>query len=124
MPPTLASGKICYIEFPAIDARRSAEFYEKVFGWRIRKRGDGAIAFDDSVNEVSGAWVLGRKPAAEPGPLIYIWVDSVAAAVDAVIAHGGKIIQPIGVDAPEITARFADPAGNVLGLYQEPNPRP
>jgi len=28
-------------------------------------------------------------------------------------------VQPIGADAPEITARFSDPAGNVLGLYQE-----
>jgi hypothetical protein len=27
--------------------------------------------------------------------------------------------QPIGGDAPEITARFRDPAGNVLGIYQE-----
>ena len=37
-------------------------------------------------------------------------------------SQGGRIVQPIGVDAPEITARFADPDGNVLGLYQEPNP--
>jgi predicted enzyme related to lactoylglutathione lyase len=48
-------------------------------------------------------------------------VDSVAATVDAVQAHGGEIVQPIGADAPEITARFRDPAGNVIGLYQEPN---
>jgi predicted enzyme related to lactoylglutathione lyase len=49
MTPTLANGKICYIEMPAIDVQRSAEFYEKVFGWGIGKRGDGAIAFDDGV---------------------------------------------------------------------------
>jgi hypothetical protein len=30
-------------------------------------------------------------------------------------------VQPIGADAPEITARFRDPAGNVIGLYQEPS---
>jgi predicted enzyme related to lactoylglutathione lyase len=52
--------------------------------------------------------------------LIYIMVDSVAAAIDAVVANGGKIVQPIGMDAPEITARFSDPAGNVFGLYQQP----
>jgi predicted enzyme related to lactoylglutathione lyase len=72
------------------------------------------------VGEVSGTWVVGRKAATEPGLLIYIMVDSVAATIDMVIAHGGKIVQPIGMDAPEITARFSDPAGNVLGLYQEP----
>jgi len=47
-------------------------------------------------------------------------VDSVAKTVEAVIANGGEIAQPIGADAPEITARFRDPAGNVMGLYQQP----
>jgi hypothetical protein len=78
MPPTLRDGKICYVEFPAVDANRSADFYAKVFGWGIRKRGDGKSAFDDSVGEVSGTWVTGRKPAAEPGLLVYVMVDDIA----------------------------------------------
>src|SRR6185369_4961866 len=52
----------------------------------------------------------------------YVMVDSVAAACESVTAQGGKIVQAIGGDAPELTARFADPAGNVLGLYQNPIP--
>jgi len=119
MSPTLANGKICYIEIPAVDIHRSAEFYSNVFGWRIRERSDGHTAFDDTTGEVSGTWVLSRKPS-EPGLLLYIMVDSVSDTVDAVITHGGKLVQPIGADAPEITARFSDPAGNVIGLYQEP----
>ena len=121
MPPTRANGKICYLELPADNVQRSADFYSAVFGWTIRQRGDGATAFDDTTGEVSGAWVLGRPPAGEPGLLAYIMVDSVAATVDMVVAHGGSIVQPIGMDAPEITARFRDPAGNVIGLYQEPD---
>lgn len=121
MKPTLGNGKICYVEIPPLDVRVSADFYSKVFGWRIRQRGDGSIAFDDGVSEVSGTWVVGRPAATEPGLLIYIMVDSVEATIEAVTAHGGEIVQPIGGDAPEITARFRDPAGNVLGLYQEPN---
>lgn len=120
MPPTMGNGKICYIEMPAGDIRRSAEFYGRVFGWQIRQRSDGATAFDDGVGEVSGTWVTGRKPAATPGLLIYIMVDSVRATLDAIVAQGGEIVQPIGVDAPEITARFQDPGGNVIGLYQQP----
>jgi uncharacterized protein len=120
MPPTTANGKICYIEIPATEIARSAEFYSRVFGWNIRQRGDGSTAFDDGVGEVSGAWVLGRPPASTPGLLVYIMVDSVAATVDAVVASGGEIVQPIGADAPEITARFRDPGGNVIGLYQQP----
>ena len=111
---------MCYIEIPAVDIRRSADFYAKVFGWRIRQRGDGHTAFDDATGEVSGTWVIGRPPLSTPGPLVYIMVDSVAATIDAIIAHGGELVQPIGADAPEVTARFRDPAGNVIGLYQEP----
>jgi len=120
MPPTLANGKICYIEIPAIDIARSADFYKSVFGWNIRKRGDGSISFDDATGEVSGTWVLGRPPATAPGLLVYVMVDSVAATLDVIIGSGGQIVQAIGADAPEITARFSDPAGNVIGLYQEP----
>jgi predicted enzyme related to lactoylglutathione lyase len=120
MSPTLANGKICYLELPAADVGRSADFYSSVFGWRLRKRGDGATAFDDTTGEVSGAFVAGRSAAAAPGLLVYIMVDSVAAVCDAVVRQGGAIVQPVGADAPEVTARFRDPAGNILGLYQQP----
>jgi len=119
MPPTLGNGKICYIQIPATDVARSSEFYRQVFGWRIRERA-GVCAFDDGVGEVSGEWVLERPPSGQPGLLVYIMVDSVAATVDLIVANGGEIVQAIGGDAPEITARFRDPAGNVLGIYQEP----
>ena len=117
--PTLGHGKICYVEIPAADIARSAEFYRAVFGWEIRRRGDGATAFDDGVGQVSGAWVTGRPPAGDPGLLIYVMVNDAAETVERVRASGGVIVQEIGRDAPEITARFRDPAGNVLGIYQE-----
>ena len=113
------NGKICYVELPATSVERSAEFYRRVFGWVIRKRGDGATAFDDGV-EVSGAWVLKRPPSPAPGLLIYIMVDDAVATCKSVEENGGQIVQKLGVDAPEITARFRDPGGNVLGIYQEP----
>ena len=120
MAASPTNGKICYIEIPATDIARSVDFYRRVFGWRIRQRGDGSTAFDDATGAVSGTWVLGRPPASKPGLLIYIKMDSVAETVDAITANGGEIVQPIGVDAPEITARFRDPAGNVIGPYQPP----
>jgi predicted enzyme related to lactoylglutathione lyase len=120
MPPTSVNGKICYVELPALDVQRSADFYAKVFGWKIRRRGDGATAFDDTTGQVSGTWVLERPPSVKPGLLIYIMVDSVAATIDSVLAEGGKLVQPIGWDPGVLTARFEDPAGNVVGLYQEP----
>ena len=119
MSPTLGNGKICYVELPANDIDRSADFYRTVFGWQTRRRGDGRLAFDDGVGQVSGTWVTGRPPAT-PGLLIYIMVDNAAATAEAIIENGCEIVQQIGGDAPEITARFRDPAGNILGIYQSP----
>jgi uncharacterized protein len=121
MAPTYANGKICYLDIPTTDVQRSADFYRKVFGWQTRQRGDGSTAFDDTVGQVSGTWTVGRPPSTEPGLLIYIMVDNVARSIDVVLENGGEIVQPIGLDAPEITARFRDPGGNILGLYQEPS---
>jgi predicted enzyme related to lactoylglutathione lyase len=92
--PKWRTGKLCYIEIPAVDVARSAEFYRDAFGWTLRQRGDGATSFDDTVNQVSGTFVTGRPPATEPGFLIYVMVADLQAALD--------------------------PAGNVLGIYQQP----
>jgi hypothetical protein len=37
--------------------------------------------------------------------------------VDTILANGGEIVQPIGAGAPEITARFRHPGGNMIGLF-------
>jgi predicted enzyme related to lactoylglutathione lyase len=118
--PTLGNGKICYIEIPAANIQVSSTFYQKTFGWRIRQRGDGATAFDDAVGQVSGTWVLGRKPMTEVSLLFYIMVDNMHVTIDAVIANGGKIVEPVGKFGKEIVAWFSDPAGNIVGLYQQP----
>ena len=117
-PPTFANGKICYIELPSRAINESSEFYSKVFGWETRTRGDGSVAFDDPV-EVSGTWRTDRKPVKELGLLVHIMVDDIEKTIKAIIENGGKIVQPVGMEAPEITARFSDPTGNVLGLFQQ-----
>lgn len=118
MPPTLTHGKICHLELPATDADASAAFYERVFGWHVRRREGRAVTFDDPTREVSGHWV-DRAPV-EPGLLVYLWVDDLGAAIEQVVAAGCPIVQRPGGDPGELTARFRDPGGNVMGLYQEP----
>jgi uncharacterized protein len=118
VPPTFGNGKICYIEIPATDIARSADFYQRVFGWKVRTNNEGRTSFDDGVGEVSGTWVLGRPANTTPGLMLHVMVDSAAATLEAIVANGGRVMQPIGADAPEITAKFLDPAGNLIGLYQ------
>jgi predicted enzyme related to lactoylglutathione lyase len=117
--PTFGQGKICYLVIPTTDIEASATFYKEVFSWRIRKRDDGSIAFDDGVGQVSGTWVIGPPPSTTPGVMIYIMVTDAAAAIDSVVTHGGKIVQKIDSNSREITAHFSDPGGNILGIYQE-----
>src|SRR5580765_2115765 len=74
MSPTPTNGKICYIEIPATDIARSAEFYKRVFGWNVRTRDNGSTAFDDTTGQVSGSWVRKRPPASQPGLLVYMMV--------------------------------------------------
>jgi hypothetical protein len=104
---------------PSVSVEGSAEFYKRVFGWNIRKRGDGSISFDDGVGEVSGTWKLGREPYNSAGMVVYIMVKDMEATLALVKENGGTVTQPVGADAPEITARFRDPSGNVFGLFQE-----
>ncbi len=116
--PTFGNGKICYIEIPAIDITQSANFYKDVFGWKIRERGDGSIGFDDGVEQVSGSWITGRKPTTGMSMMISIMVDDIHATLDLIEEKGGTIQQPVGMDDPELTALFSDPAGNIMSLYQ------
>jgi uncharacterized protein len=117
--PSFGNGKICYLELPSHDLQESSSFYHAVFQWEIRKRGDGSVAFDDGVNEVSGTWRTDRKPVTEIGILVHIMVDDIEETMQKIKTNGGTIIQPVGMEAPEITARFRDPSGNILGLFQQ-----
>lgn len=114
----MPNGKICYVLLPAKDPQDSARFYAAVFGWNVRKRGDGALAFDDATGQVSGSFVTDKRPS-EPGLLFYVMVDDIDATVRLVEQHGGKLEQPVS-RSREIIATFRDPGGNLIGLYQEP----
>jgi uncharacterized protein len=119
MTVTNRNGKVCYLEIPALDVAASASFYRDVFGWTLRTRGDGATSFDDGV-EVSGAWTTARKPSRDvPAVVVYVMVKDAAATLEAIVARGGEVVHPVEPHAPEITALFRDPAGNVVGIYQE-----
>src|SRR6201995_5972587 len=117
--PTLATGKICYLEIPAADIERSSRFYRDAFGWQLRTRGDGTGAFDDAGKEVSGSGVTGRPPSAEPGIMVHIMVADLAAALAGVRAAGGEVLSEDAAPGERV-GRVRDPAGNVIGVYQQP----
>ena len=119
MPASLSHGKICYIEIPALDVERSADFYEKVFGWRIKGRAAAWADFEDSAGQVSGRLARARIAHESPGFLIHIMVEDAEAAVAAALGEGGEIVRPIALRRAPFIARIRDPAGNLIGLYEK-----
>lgn len=114
-------GKICYLEIRAKTAEASADFYSRIFGWKIRKRGDGELAFDDP-GQVSGSWVKESDRTADERTRTYIMVDAISDTLQQIVAAGGRILTPrteIGTGMGAFAA-FADPVGNEFGLYEEP----
>ncbi|MDQ6636077.1 MAG: VOC family protein [Gemmatimonadota bacterium] len=116
-------GKICYLEIPANRPEDSADFYGAIFGWKVRKRGDGELAFDDT-GGVSGTWVKESDRTPDERTRTYIMVDDIADALKRIEAKGGRVATPrtaIGSGMGAF-AVFVDPVGNEFGLYEEPRP--
>ena len=117
----MAHGKICYLEIPAKTAEASAEFYSTIFGWKVRTRGDGELAFDDT-GGVSGTWVKEGDRTPDERTRTYIMVDAITDTLKRIQAAGGRVLTPrteIGQNMGAFAA-FADPVGNEFGLYEEP----
>jgi hypothetical protein len=122
-PPTLRTGKLCYLEIPARDVHQSAAFYEQAFGWTIRQGDTDRPSFDDTTGEVSGAWVTSRVPVSDAdtnsGILPYIMVADAAQAAQRLVAAGGVMVLAVGTYGTEVVGTFRDPAGNLMGIYQQ-----
>ena len=114
-------GKICYLEIPANRAEDSARFYSDIFGWKVRERGDGNLAFDDP-GGVSGTWVKESDRTPDERTRVYIMVDSITDTLKQITANGGKVLTPRTDIGPNMGAfaAFTDPVGNEFGLYEEP----
>ena len=111
-------GKVAYLEIPAVDVARSADFYEGVFGWSIRRQGDARAGFDDASRDLIGALVTGREPSREAGFLPYIYVKGIDSTLEQVVAQGGEVVSPVEPEGDLWIARFRDPAGNLVGVWQ------
>src|SRR5205085_11799418 len=114
----MSHGKICYLEIPALTAEASAAFYSSIFGWTVRKRGDGELAFDDT-GGVSGTWVKASDRTPDEQTRIYIMVEDILDTLKKIEAAGGRVLKQRTDIAPSSGAFdfFTDHAGTRFGLY-------
>jgi predicted enzyme related to lactoylglutathione lyase len=115
-----------HVEVLSDDPAPLREFYSAVFGWKV-----GPVATDDpeqmeyamvEIEDGEGALTagIGKRGAGFLPVTFYLRVDDLQATLDSVAARGGRTVtQPLKVGPVTTIARFADPAGNVLGLVKD-----
>lgn len=117
-PRVFRRNGISYLRIPALEPRRSGRFYEDVFGWMVDTDREDP-SFEDGSGHVVGHFVADLPVAGEAGVMPYVFVERVAETLGKVVAHGGQVVSPAAAEGGLLVATFSDPAGNVLGLWQQ-----
>lgn len=125
-------NKVVHFEIPADDLERAKRFYSSVFGWSIFKVGTfpeadyhlaNTVATDErGMPKEPGAINGGMRKRMVKGeaPVVVVKVANLDEAMEKVKVAGGQIVlekQPVGDFG--LYARFRDPEGNVMGLWQD-----
>jgi uncharacterized protein len=115
--PVFRAGGISYLRLPAHEPRRSAAFYEAVFGWTVDAERDEP-SFEDGTGHVIGHFVADLAVAGEAGVLPYVFVEGIDETLGRVVAQGGEVVEQPYAEGDLWVATFRDPAGNVIGVWQ------
>jgi len=116
------AGGISYLRIPAPDPRRSAAFYQAVFGWELRGAADDP-SFQDGTGHVIGHFMRDLAVAGEAGVQPYIYVESIDDTLEKLGARGAELVTEPYPEGDLWVATFRDPGGNVIGVWQH-GPRP
>src|SRR5213080_4492772 len=111
-------GGVSYLRIPADAPQRAADFYETVFGWTVDRDRDEP-SFEDGSGHVIGHFVAGQAVAGEAGVRPYVFVASVDETLDRVVTNGGEVVTAPYPEGDLRVATFRDPAGNVIGVWQQ-----
>jgi predicted enzyme related to lactoylglutathione lyase len=115
--PVFRDAGISYLRIPAPDARKTAGFYQHIFGWTIDAN-QVDPSFEDGTGHVIGHFVPDGAVAGEAGFRPYVYVDSIDDAIGRVAAHGGAVREEPYPEGDLWIATVRNPAGNVIGVWQ------
>jgi hypothetical protein len=111
-------GGISYLGMPAQDTAASAAFYRAVFGWEIRGDSD-RLSFSDGTGHVIGHWRTDLAVTGEAGIRPYIYVSRLDEVLRTAAEQGAEIVTPPYPEGSLTIATLRDPAGNVIGIWQD-----
>ena len=107
-------GKIDYVEFPASQIGAVKSFYAAAFGWTFTDYGPDYAAFDGAATD---GGFNGHNDDAHPEPLVILYAHDLEAMRARVEAAGGKVVREIRSFPGGRRFHFADPCGNILGVW-------
>jgi uncharacterized protein len=111
-------AEIAHIEFKSANFARTSEFYAKLFDWQMEQNASASYMKLASGDGPSAGWFRADL-VQSPGPVAYLPVDDLEAKLTEVEAAGGRILaRSLPFAGGGEIGLFADPDGNVLGLWQ------
>jgi uncharacterized protein len=111
-------AEIAHIEFKSANFARTSEFYAKLFDWQMEQNASASYMKLAGGDGPSAGWFRADLVQA-PGPVAYLPVDDLEAKLTEVEAAGGRIlVRTLPFAGGGEVGLFADPDGNVLGLWQ------
>jgi predicted enzyme related to lactoylglutathione lyase len=120
----MSDAEVNYIELPAGDLDSTKAFYSEAFGWDWVDYGLTYAASTSGQFEVALNAEAAVGPAHDPGaenaigPFVLFGTSDLEAVESAVRAAGAEIVSPIYAYPGGRRLHFADPSGNILGVYQ------
>ena len=108
-------ARLNYVELPVRDIGPAKAFYERAFGWSLTDFGPTYAATLTGDTDIG---LQGDAGDATKAPLPVIDVDDLEAALAAVEAAGGTIVQPIFAFPGGRRFHFLDPSGNELAAVK------
>jgi predicted enzyme related to lactoylglutathione lyase len=107
---------VVHFEIGCRDKEKTEAFFSDLFGWSITPMGPAGMIDTGVTTGIQGhITALGHEP--HDYTIFYVQVDDIPACLTKIASLGGKTLVP-PVTIPNGTfAWFADPEGNVVGLW-------
>jgi uncharacterized protein len=111
-------AEIAHIEFKSANFARTSEFYGKLFDWQMEQNASASYMKLAGGDGPSAGWFRADL-VQSPGPVAYLPVDDLETKLTEVEVAGGRIlVRSLPFAGGGEIGLFADPDGNVLGLWQ------
>jgi uncharacterized protein len=111
------SSPLIHFEVAGKDPAKLQGFFGDLFGWQITADNPMNYGMVNLSDQVGGG--IGPAPEGAPGhAMFYVGVDDVEGALQKAESLGGsRVFGPMEVPEGPTIGHFADPEGNVVGLF-------